>query len=576
MVGSCGARGSDPPELPDTRFHDVLDRRRGEAPVRYRDRRATRAWVAIVIQVSGQATVDTNLCLEAPAPPVQRRGARRRSLAWLAACLLVSASASAEPAPTFDFDAVRALARTLSQETFRAPEQQVPAYLLDLDYDAHRDIRFKPAQSIWRDKALPFQLQFFHLGLFFNRPVAINLVEKGAVRAFPFDPNLFDYGRNSFPEPLPPSLGYAGFRVHNRINRKDYFDEVIVFAGASYFRAVAKNLHYGLSSRGLAVDTAIDGPEEFPYFKEFWIVEPASRAKEIEIYALLDGPSVAGAYRFVVEPGADTITSVQATLFARSRVKRLGIAPLTSMFWHAENSETDFGDFRPRVHDSDGLLMHAGNGEWIWRPLRNPMQIETSAFRDHDPRGFGLLQRERDFVAYQDLEARYEQRPSAWIEPLGKWGPGSVMLIEMPSDIETNDNIVAFWQPEQSPLPGEPLEIAYRLHWYADNATVPARSRTLATRIGALREAQATRFVIDFGQGELAKLPPAAVVTAHVSAGSGGVVSDVVTQYNEFTRGWRVAFRLGTEDADAPIELRCFLATDGRALTETWTYRWTP
>ena len=524
---------------------------------------------------------DASARLEDPAPPVHvKRGpvqrSRRRALAWLGASLLAAASARAESQPAFDFETVRGLARSLSQQPYRDPEKSIPDFLLKLDYDSHRDIRFKPARSIWRDKGLPFQLQLFHLGLFFNRPVAINLVEKGAARRLDFDPSLFDYGRNHFPEPLSPNLGYAGVRVHNRINRKDYFDEVIVFVGASYFRAVAKDLHYGLSARGLAIDTAIDGPEEFPYFKEFWIVEPTAQAKQLVIYALLDGPSVAGAYRFVVEPGKDTVATVQATLFARSRVRRLGIAPLTSMFWHAENSETDFGDFRPRVHDSDGLLIHTGSGEWVWRPLRNPMQIETSAFQDRNPRGFGLLQRERDFAAYQDLEARYEQRPSAWVEPVGNWGPGSVMLLEMPSEIETNDNIVAFWAPQQSPIPGEPLEIAYRLHWYADNPALPPRSRTLATRIGALRDSEATRFVIDFGQGELAKLAPEAVVTANVSASPGGVVSDVVTQHNEFTHGWRVAFKLGTEDADEPIELRCFLATEGRALTETWSYRWTP
>jgi glucans biosynthesis protein len=364
--------------------------------------------------------------------------------------------------------------------------------------------------------------------------------------------------------------------VHNRINRNDYFDEVIVFVGASYFRAVAKDLHYGLSARGIAVDTAIDGPEEFPYFKEFWIVEPGPRAKEIVVFALLDGPSFTGAYRFAVVPGKDTITSVQAALFARSKVRRLGLAPLTSMFWHAENSETDFGDFRPRVHDSDGLLIHTGSGEWLWRPLRNPMRIETSAFQDRNPRGFGLLQRERDFVAYQDLEAHYEQRPSAWVEPVGDWGPGSVVLLEMPSDQETNDNIVAFWQPEKSPSPGEPLELSYKLHWYKDDPALPPRGRALTTRVGAIRESEATRFVIDFGQGELAKLPRGTEVVANVSASPGGVISDVVTQYNEYTRGWRVAFQLGTEDADTPVELRCFLATQGRALTETWSYRWTP
>ena len=541
-----------------------------------------------MIQVRGQALGDASARLGDPAPPVRvfpnRRLSRSRStscrrgfaLGLFGAWLLASAGATAAPGPGFDFESVRALARSLAQQPYRAPENDVPEFLLDLDYDAHRDIRFKPARSIWRKEGLPFQLQLFHLGLFFNRPVAIHLVEDGVARPFAFDASLFDYGRNRFPEPLPPDLGYAGFRVHSHINRNDYFDEVIVFVGASYFRAVAKQLRYGLSARGIAVDTAVDGPEEFPYFKEFWIVEPAARAKQIVIYGLLDGPSLAGAYRFVVEPGKETVAAVQATLFARSRPRRLGMAPLTSMFWHAENSETDFGDFRPRVHDSDGLLMHAGSGEWIWRPLRNPMQLELSAFQDRNPRGFGLLQRERDFSFYQDLEAHYEQRPSAWVEPVGDWGPGGVVLVEMPSDIETNDNIVAFWEPREGPKPGEPFDFGYRLHWYGDNAGWPPRGRTLATRIGAIHDSEDTRFVIDFGQGELPKLAPGAEVMANVSAGPGGVVSDVVTHRNEYTRGWRVAFRLTTEDADEPVELRCYLATQGRVLTETWSYRWTP
>jgi glucans biosynthesis protein len=269
---------------------------------------------------------------------------------------------------------------------------------------------------------------------------------------------------------------------------------------------------------------------------------------------------------------------VQASLFVRSgaEMRHMGLAPLTSMFWHSENSETDFGDFRPRVHDSDGLLMNAGSGEWIWRPLRNPMQLAVSAFQDRNPRGFGLVQRERDFVFFQDLEAHHEERPSAWIEPLGEWGEGHVVLVEIPSQLETNDNIVAYWEPKRRPQPGEPFDFAYRMYWYADDATRPPRGRTLATRVGAIAESDETRFVIDFARGELAKLPPTAAVTANVSASGGGVVHDVVTEYNPYVKGWRVAFRLASEDPEEPIELRGYLSLDGRALTETWSYRWNP
>jgi glucans biosynthesis protein len=428
---------------------------------------------------------------------------RASSLGMLAALLLASATASAAPQPGFGLDTVRALARSLAEQPYRASENSVPRYLLDLDYDSHRDIRFKPPRSIWRDKGLPFQLQFFHLGLYFNRPVAINLVEHGVARRFPFDPSLFDYGRNRFPEALPPDLGYAGFRVHNRINRKDYFDEVIVFVGASYFRAVAKDLRYGLSARGIAIDTAIDGPEEFPYFKEFWIVEPSARAKQIEIYALLDGPSVAGPTASWSSPAR---TRRRCSDLVRA-IRRGGSARAAHQHVLARGEQRDrFRRLPPRVHDSDGLLMHAGSGEWIWRPLRNPMQIELSAFQDRNPRGFGLLQRERDFVFYQDLEAHYENRPSAWIEPVGDWGAGSVVLLEMPSDIETNDNIVAFWEPKDGPKLGEPFDMAYRLHWYGTTRrAAPRRTRCNPDRSDPDRR---TRAVIDFGQGELPEAAP--------------------------------------------------------------------
>ena len=472
---------------------------------------------------------------------------------------------------------MRAIARSLSKEPYRSPEKSVPEYLLKLDYDAHRDIRFKPARSIWRDKGLPFQIQLFHLGLYFNRPVAINFVEKGVAHPFAFDPSLFDYGRNHFPEPLPPTLGYAGLRVHNRINRKDYFDEVIVFVGASYFRAVAKHLDYGLSARGIAIDTASDAARSSRTSRSSGSSSPTPRAKQIEIYALLDGPSVTGAYRFVVTPGADTITSVQASLFARSPSG--GSASRRSRACSSPGrTAADFGDFRPRVHDSDGLLMHTATASGSGGRCAIPMHIETQRVPGpQSPRFRAAATRARLRRLPGPRSAATSSGPSAWVEPVGDWGPGSVRADrDALGQTETNDNIVAFWQPQQSPNPGEPLELAYRLHWYADDPTLPPSSRTLATRVGAIRDSEATRFVIDFGQAELAKLPAGAVVTANVSASPGGIVSDVVTQRNDYTHGWRVAFKLGTTDAEKPVELRCFLATEGRALTETWTYRWTP
>ena len=255
---------------------------------------------------------------------------------------------------------------------------------------------------------------------------------------------------------MPDNLGFAGFRIHYPINKPDYHDEVAVFVGASYFRAVGQRMNYGLSARGLAIDTVLPSGEEFPYFRKFWIHEPQPDAKEISLYALLDGPSVAGAYHFVIHPGKETVIDVKLTLFLRKPVAKLGIAPMTSMFHHGENSYAKvMDDFRPEIHDSDGLMIATATGEWIWRPLVNPKTLLVNSFQVNNPAGFGLSQRDLDFDHYQDLESNYENRPSLWISPVGNWGEGRVELIQIPTDKEVYDNIVAFFVPSKLPEKGE-------------------------------------------------------------------------------------------------------------------------
>src|SRR5262249_47540238 len=257
-------------------------------------------------------------------------------------------------------------------KTFEAPKARVPEWLGKITYDQWRDIRFRADQTLWRDKGLPFQVQFFHPGLYYDRTVKVNVIDGGSGKLQDFSPSQFDYGRNDFASKVPQDLGYAGFRVHAPIKKPDYFDEVIVFLGASYFRAVGKQQVFGMSARGIAIDTALPSGEEFPYFKEFWLVTPEAGAKELTIYAMLDSPSLTGAYRFVVRPGDQTAVAVDARIFLRREGKKLGIAPLTSMFFHGENSSPWREDFRPEVHDSDGLLVNFASGEWLWRPLDNP------------------------------------------------------------------------------------------------------------------------------------------------------------------------------------------------------------
>ena len=296
--------------------------------------------------------------------------------------------------------------------TYTADTGGLPEYLRLLDYDQYRDIRYKREKSLWLEEKLPFQLQFFHRGFLFNDRVKLNLIEGGTARPIDFSRDYFDYGKNQFPEQMPSDMGLAGFRILYPLLKNPQFDDIAVFQGASYFRGVGLGQAYGLSARGLALDTGMSKAEEFPVFKEFWIEKPVPESTFLTVYALLDSPSATGAYRFIIRPEVDLVMDVKAHLYLRQGVERFGVAPLTSMFFHGENSDRFFDDFRPEVHDSDGLLIGMRNGEWVWRPLNNPSKLRTSVFQGNDIVGFGLIQRDRNFENYQDLEAMYHQRPS--------------------------------------------------------------------------------------------------------------------------------------------------------------------
>jgi len=362
----------------------------------------------------------------------------------------------------FGFDDVAQRAKDLAAVPFKKGPG-LPKELLGLDYDHYRDIRYRSDRFLWRKAGLPFEIAFFHPGLYYDQPVKINEIDAQGVHEIAFNPDDFDYGSNKFDTSRLRGVGFAGFRVHYPLNTTKYKDEVLVFLGASYFRALGKGQLYGASARGLAIDTATSSGEEFPRFVQFWIERPAAAAKELTIYALLDSRRAAGAYRFVVKPGVETAVQVKARLFLREAVGKLGIAPLTSMFFFGENQRPPYEDYRPEVHDSDGLSVHAGNGEWIWRPLVNPKRLLVTSFATTDPAGFGLMQRDRQFLHYEDTEVHHESRPSVWIEPVGKWGAGRVELVQIPAPDETNDNIVAYWVPDAVPRPKEPYDFEYRL-----------------------------------------------------------------------------------------------------------------
>jgi len=484
---------------------------------------------------------------------------------------------AAAPAGAFDLDDVAKRAEAQARQAFRDPAGEVPLWLREVSYDQWRDIRFRPDLALWRDLKLPFQVQFFHPGLFYDRTVRVNVVDGKGSQPVPFTPSNFDYGRNDFGSRVPQDLGYAGLRLHYPIKRKDYLDEVIVFVGASYFRAVGRDSVYGLSARGLAVDTASPTGEEFPFFREFWLARPVPNARSIVLYALLDSRRLTGAYRFEVHPGTATVVAVEARLFFREPVEKLGIAPLTSMYFHGENTRLPVEDFRPEVHDSDGLLVHSASGEWLWRPLDNRRRLELSSFALPDPKGFGLVQRDRDFDHYQDLEARYDLRPSAWVEPKGPWGPGRVELVEIPTDDEVNDNIATYWIPEQPAVPGAPATYAYDLHWFGDEPKRPPGGRVEATRLD--RHDDTWRFVIDFTGKDLEALPPETVLQGVVTIGSGspeeGELRGQFVEKNPVTGGFRLVFRVRPARRE-PLPVRAFLQQGAGALTETWSYLLVP
>ncbi|HZZ57537.1 MAG TPA: glucan biosynthesis protein [Opitutaceae bacterium] len=499
----------------------------------------------------------------------------RRGLVILAA-LTAAAAGKAAPAPTFDFDVLSRRAQAMAHQPYHRRAVVIPEWLKKLSYDQYRDIRFKPPESWWNRDPVPFKLQFFHPGFIYGSTVKMYELDDGRPVLIPFERKMFDYGHNKAGD-LPPDFGFGGFRIHYPLNH--VLDELGVFQGASYFRFLCRRAVYGLSARGIAINTAVPGKdEEFPDFTEFWVQKPSGpTANEILVYALLDGPSVTGAYRFAIDPGADTVVRVRAVIYCRSNPAVLGLAPLTSMYWHGKTSNFETDDIRPEVHDSDGLMIHNGADEWLWRPLTNPAISRTMSFSDDDPKGFGLLQRERRYEAYQDLEAVYQLRPSAWVEPVNHWGPGAVRLVELHTPNETNDNIVAFWVPATLPPAGEPIEIEYNIHWFMDQIRPPL-GYTVNTRYGKSHfwEPEMERFVIEFDSPELQHLGANERVDADVTVGDGAMLVHADAMKNPFTGTWRAFFAVKDDGSGRPVELRCRLRRQGHDLTEVWTYLWQP
>lgn len=468
-----------------------------------------------------------------------------------------------------------ARARTMATQSY-TPMAQVPEAWRNLDYDQYRSIQFNTKKALWSDTDRPVHMDFFHPGLYFPRPIEVNIVEDGTAQTLAFDISLFKKSAKTPELPIDDTMGYSGFRLRAELKKPDFFEEFLVFQGASYFRAIGTGQNYGLSARGLSINTGDVRGEEFPEFTHFFVEAPEGDDQTTRVHAILDGPSVTGAYTFDITPGLPAEMTVKATLFARRELDHVGIAPLTSMFLFDETNRNRFDDFRSAVHDSEGLLVWNGAGELLWRPLANHKELEISSFVDDGPRGFGLMQRARASEDFADLEAFYHNRPSLWIVPSEDWGKGSVTLVEIPSDKEIYDNIVAYWRPRDPLQPGQAYDFNYKMEWGAEPSQTRNVAKVLNTRIGKGYDKKVPYQIIAvdfddhpaFGAGADLDL-----ITRFISSNR-GTVSDGVLQRNPGTGGLRLAFKFDPGEATG-AELRVQLVKDGTSLTEVWLYRWT-
>ena len=486
------------------------------------------------------------------------------------------------PPQAFSYDGLKTEARERAAKAYEPPPRPDPQIVEKIDYDAHGKLKYRKELALYGDSAYP--LSFQHVGRYFPKTVRMHALDGGEARELLYDPGYFAIGDDHVAAKLPPEpSAFAGFWVHEP-RSEGPLDEVepwATFLGASYFRGVGELGQVGLSARGIALDSGGAGAEEFPDFVSYWF-EPAARPEDpVTVYALLDGPSVAGAYRFQLRRGDGVIMDIDADIHPRRSVERLGLAPLTSMYWFSETRKETMVDWRPEVHDSDGLEIWTGAGERIWRPLNNPPRVSFSSFADENPRGFGLMQRDRAFDNYLD-GVRYHRRPSAWVEPKGDWGRGVVQLVEIPTDDEIHDNVTAMWIPDAPHGAGSHIQLAYRLHWLADSPYPGELARCVATRLGrggqpgTPRPDGVRKFMVEFLGGPLQELPKG-VLPEPVLTASRGEFSYVFTEAvpNDVPGHWRAQFDLAV-DGTEPVELRCFLKSGDRVLSETWLYQYNP
>ncbi len=494
-----------------------------------------------------------------------------------AAIIDIFGTASAQDAgEAFDPASVVEMARQLAAKPYRAPTAELPEPFANLSYEQYAGIKHRPERAIWAVAETGFALEPLHRGNVFSTPMQINLVSDGHSRRVPYDPARYDLGKLT-PPAEAREIGFSGVRIMQAVGNGK-FRELGIFQGASVFRSLTSGQTPGVMARGLAIKTADPKGEEFPLFRALWIERPTIATRTLVIHAVLDSDSVAGAYRFTIRPGDATIIDIECTLFPRVALDHVGLGAMQAAYLYGPMDRRRGDDIRPGIYEATGLQMLNGKDEWLWRPISNREALQISAFVDDNPKGFGFLQRDRHFDRFQDDEQHWETKPSLWVEPLGDWGPGYVTLVEIPADSQVNQNMIAYWRPKAALAAGSEVNFAFRQFWCWSPPERPPLAMTRLSRSGRVQNAPANarrrRFLVEFGGENLKNATLLNELTVSLSASPGAAGN--VRRYTDAEKGtFRVSFDIDA-GGESQSELRLSLEAQGKPVSETWLYRWTP
>ncbi len=489
---------------------------------------------------------------------------------------LLSPALAQSPGEPFNPSQIIDMARALASKPYKAPANDLPEPFANLTYEQYAAIQHKRDKAIWALNGTGFALEPLHRGYVNSMQMQLNVVAEGTTRRVSYDPNRYDLGKLTAPAEAR-EIGFSGLRIL-KANEDKSFTELAVFQGASIFRSHAGDQPSGIMARGLAIRTADPKGEELPLFRALWIERPTLANNALVLHAVLDSESLAGAYRFTIRPGDATIIDIECTLFPRVALDHFGLAAMQASYLYGPMDRRRGDDVRPGVYEATGLRMLNGNDEWLWRPLSNRDMLQVSAFVDENPKGFGFLQTDRSFERFLDDEQHWESKPSLWVEPLGDWGPGWITLMEVPADSQLNQNMIAYWRPKAALAAGSENSFAFRQFWCWNPPEKPPLALARLSRSGRAPNAPANsrkrRFLVEFSGDNLGEFQSEKQFGVKLST-SQGQISNLRKVFSSERKFCRVLFDLDPGN-ETLAELRLVLETQGKPISETWLYRWTP